>query len=85
MLELFITTLVLFLFFMILFYFLPHFKEMQYILLTFQFIICFILFSGNFYHKHILWDEEEPKNSRTLSFQPIGDLIPNYRGDASNS
>ena len=81
MLELFITTLVLFLFFMILFYFLPHFKEMQYILLTFQFIICFILFSGNFYHKHILWDEEEPKNSRTLSFLPIGDLIPNYRGD----
>lgn len=81
MLELFITTLTLFLFFMILFYFLPHFKEMQYILLTFQFIICFILFSRNFYHKHILWHEKEPKNSRTLSFRPIKDLIPVYRED----
>ena len=81
MLELFITTLVLFLFFMILFYFLPHFKEMQYILLTFQFIICFILFSENFYRKHILWHEEEPKYSRNLSFIPVRDLIPVYKGD----
>ena len=85
MLELFLTTLVLFVFFMVLFYFIPIFKGMQYILLVFQFIVCCILISKNFYKKHVLWKgdeyEDETIYNRILSFAPIKNITPVYKND----
>ena len=81
MLELFLTTLVIFLFFMIFFYFLSLFKMMQYILFLFQFIVCLILLSNNFYKEHILWKEEEPIMIKNLSFEPLSNIEPIYNSD----
>ena len=80
MLELFLTTLVIFLFFMIFFYFLSLFKMMQYILFSFQFIVCLILLSNNFYKEHILW-KEEPTMIKHLYFEPLTNIEPIYNSD----
>ena len=82
MLELFLTTLVIFLFFMSFFYFLSLFKMMQYILFLFQLIVCFILLSNNFYKEHILWKEEEPTMIKHLSFEPLTNIEPNYNSES---
>ena len=82
MLEIILTTVVIFLFFMITcFYICVQFKILQYFLVIFQFIVCFILFSKNFYKKHILWRNEEYTYNKKLPFIPIGDIAAVYRDD----
>ena len=70
---------------MILFYFIPIFKGMQYILFVFQFIVWCILISKNFYKKHVLWKEDEYEDetiyNRILPFSPIKKITPVYKNN----
>ena len=74
MLELLYTSLLLFCIFIILFFILPCFQLVKYIIVLSQLIICFILFSNNFYKKHILWKNNYYAFVHTLNSSPIINL-----------
>ena len=79
MVELFFTTIVIFAFFFGIFFFIiDSISIMKKPMIFFQFILCFILFSKNFYKKHILWKETEYKLIHKLSFNPISELFQSY-------
>ena len=78
MLEIFLSFLVLFIPFVLLSFIFPSFQIVKYIIITTELIICFILFSNNFYKKHILWKENEYSFVHKLPFKPIIDINLNH-------
>ena len=79
MLEIFLTTLTIFLFFLPLFYFCGTFKIMKYLLFILQLTFCIIFLSDDsYYKKHVLWKEEKQSNYHNLSLYPINSIIPKY-------
>ena len=80
MLELLFTTLAIFIFFMIIFSFLPVFKMIQYVLFTIQLIVLILLFFP-YYDCHILLKGGEPTMINHLSFKPLTNIELNDNSD----
>ena len=83
MLELLYTSLVIFGFFFVIFIISRFFKPIKITMLFAQLILCFILFSNNFYKKHSLWKEPDFINIHEVPYYPIKSINLNYYGELS--
>ena len=78
MLELFFTTLTIFGSFEIIF-FIPYIShELRFIFIVVQLILCFVLFSNNYYKKHSLWKEQEFQPIHKLPYSPLVNISYRY-------
>ena len=84
MLELLYSFLVIFgFFFIFIFFCCPALKPIKIIILTAQLVLCFALFSKNFYKKHSLWKEPEYINIHDVPYYPIKAIHLNNYGELS--
>ena len=86
MLEILITTLILFSPFFILFIIIPSFKYIKITMIIIQIIFSFVLVSNILYKKHSLYSNENVKYIQSLDFFPIKSLykIDNEDGSFQN-
>ena len=80
MLEILYTSLVIFGFFFVFYLCSPVFKPIKICMFAAQLILCFILFSKNFYKKHSLWKEPDYNNIHEVPYYPIQSIDLNYGG-----
>ena len=71
MIELLYTSLLIFGLFLIFVFCFPVFNPIKIFMLAAQLILCFILFSNNFYKKHSLWKEQSYINIHEVPYYPI--------------
>ena len=81
MLELLFTTIVFFCSFEIIF-FIPYIgHELRFIFIFVQLILCFVLFSNNYYKKHSLWKNQDYQPIHQLPYSPLVNISYKYPYD----